>query len=909
VVETKTPETDVHLGLSEAEVEASRVEHGANSFTPLPQPTLMDLVKEALQDPMIRILIVCAVIALVLGAATRKPGELIDGIAIMVAVVIVTGVGVLNQLRAQRDYSALEAVASAEMVRVIREGDVHEIDSSELVWGDLLEVNTGDVIPADSVYVRGGDLLVNEAAITGEPDTGKVVGDELFCSSRVLDGSGRAVVTAVGDASVFGKVRQEVGERDKTTPLQERLEVLAGQIGRLGTYAAGLTFIALIVSGLFIHEEVAVVGLNSETLAFILGAVTIAITIIVVAVPEGLPLAVTISLAYTTRKMAADQALVRELAACETMGAATIVCSDKTGTLTRGHMTLQSGEINGAEFDTGALLAERSADEFRATFGDVIRAICVNSTADLVERDGEIVVAGNSTEGALLRWIEDRGIHYHVLRDEAEVVARVEFNSARKYMMTAIEDDGAVRVYAKGAPEIVAGLCTQVATDDGLEPMDDARREAIIEAVRGHARRGNRTLGFASAPKAAGTDGDDLLGGLTFDALFVIADPIREEVPAAVERCRRAGVKVMIITGDIKETGAEIGRQAGIVVEGDLVMSGDEFREMSDAEVEARLDHIRVLARALPDDKKRMVELLQKNGEVVSVTGDGVNDAPALVTADVGFAMGSGSQVAREASDIVIVDDNFVSLVRAIRWGRSVFENIRKFLQFQLTVNVAALTTAFVAAMLGKGTPLTAVQLLWVNLIMDSLAALALALEPPRDELFEQPPHGRNEPLISRSMWVHILTMGAFMFIVLQVILNTTLFIDPDAAKDAATATLAKITNPTKLEIEGAENIYQYTLLFNVFVWMQIWNEFNCRSVRFHRSPFRGLAESRTFLGIVGVIVVLQVLLIEFGGEVFSTVALSWDDWLLSIGLGGTVLVVGAVIRIAGRLTSSNPYA
>lgn len=908
-MQTETPRTDATAGLSAAEVERSRAEHGANRFTPLPVPGWLDLVKEAVADPMLRILIVCAAIALVLGILAGHAAELIDGVAIVLAVIIVTGVGVLNQLRAQRDYGALEAVASHERVRVIRDSEVHDIDGEDLVRGDVLEVNTGDVVPADSVYVRGPDLLVDEAVITGEPDTTKTPGDDLFGSSRVLDGSGRAVITAVGDASLFGKVRQEVGERDKTTPLQERLEVLAGTIGKGGTYAAVLTFLALIVSGL-LRDQLTDVGLNTATFEFVLAAVTIAITIIVVAVPEGLPLAVTLSLAYTTRRMASDQALVRELAACETMGAATIVCSDKTGTLTRGHMTLRSADIGGREHDAEALNEQGPPEAFAETYGALARAIAVNSTADLVERDGQVVVAGNSTEGALLRWIEHRGVHYGALRDEADVVDRVEFNSARKYMMTAVAEDGEVHVLVKGAPEIVAGLCTQVATPEGPAAMDDARREEILAAVRRYAAMGNRTLGFASGAKPAGTSGEDLLGGLTFDALFVIADPLRDEVPAAVGRCRHAGVKIMIITGDIKETGAEIGRQAGVVAaEDDLVLEGHEFRAMTDDEAEARLDRIRVLARALPDDKKRMVELLQGRGEVVSVTGDGVNDAPALVTADVGFAMGSGSKVAREASDIVIVDDNFVSLVRAIRWGRSVFENIRKFLQFQLTVNVAALATAFVAAVLGKGTPLTAVQLLWVNLIMDSLAALALALEPPRDELFEQPPHGREEPLISRSMWAHILVLGAFMFVVLQLVLNTDLFIDLAEVSRHAGETLRGIDAPTQGDLDRADTVYRYTLLFNVFVWMQIWNEFNCRSVRFNRNPFRGLWESRTFLAIVGAIVALQVLLIEFGGQVFSTVALSWRDWLVSVGLGATVLVVGALVRVVGRATTSSAHA
>ncbi len=931
----EAPPTDPTTGLTDAEVEVSRREHGSNYFSELPVPTIGELIVAAVKDPMLIILIVCAVIAVGLGLISGHPEELVDGAAITVAVLVVTGVGVRNQLKAQADYSALDAVASKERVRVIRNGQVVDVDGDTIVRGDVLEINTGDVLPADAVYVRGGDLLVNEAAITGEPDTHKDLGEPLFGSSRILDGSGRAVVAAVGDTSVFGKIRQQVGERDKTTPLQERLEDLAGKIGKGGFIAAGLTFVALIATGLILGPEEAStwesvredcvddyvedveglsgeqaderaedilaapddselggvrddiyadcedleIGLNNGTLMFILGAITIAITIVVVAVPEGLPLAVTLSLSYTTSQMAKDKALVRELAACETMGAATIICSDKTGTLTAGAMTLASADIGGRVIDAEELNRTTTTQEFSTEFGDLIEGVAVNSSADLVEREGQLVVAGNSTDGALLKWLNTHGVEYRPIRDGVDVYERIEFNSARKFMMTAVRRNDGVKVYLKGAPEIVLGFCTQIMTPSGPQPLDDAKKADIVESVRAHARRGNRTLGFAIATKPDGTPEDDLTRELVFEALFVISDPIRPEVPEAVKDAQHAGTRVMIITGDIKETAQEIGRQAGVWGEGKVVLEGSEFRAMSDDDVKAQIRDITVLARALPDDKKRMAELLQATGDVVSMTGDGVNDAPALVTADVGFAMGSGTKVAREASDIVIVDDNFVTIVRAIRWGRSVFENIRKFLQFQLTVNVVALTVAFLAALFNFGTPLTAVQLLWVNLIMDSLAALALALEPPTDELFDQPPHGREEPLISRTMWVNILAMGAYQFVLLMALLFTDAFGFAD----------------------GESELYRNTILFNAFVFLQIFNFLNCRAVRFNRSPYKGIFQSTTFLVIVGIIVVLQVVIIFVGGAVFSTTPIAADAWALSIVVGATALAVGALIRAVGK--------
>jgi calcium-translocating P-type ATPase len=862
-------------GLSDEQVRTSRGLYGANVFSALPTKGVWDLVRGSLADPVLRLLIACAALSIGLGAYT---GDFAEPIAIAVAVVLVIVIGTLNQLRAQREYTALDAAAQRVKVRVVRRGRVDEIDSTDLVVGDVVEITTGDVVPADLRYGRGPDLLVSEAQITGEPDTTKVVGDPLYGGSRVLDGSGRAVVLMVGDATEFGRIRQGAVPRDKVTPLQERLARLARQIGRVGWWAASLTFVALMISGLARNEVD--LGTNKEFVRYLVDAIELAVTIVVVAVPEGLPLAVVVALASTTRRMAHDHVLVRELAACETMGAATVVCTDKTGTLTAGTMRLQQAEFLGSTWTAETLGRVGGYEQTRDAFRHLAVSVAVNSTADLIERDGELVVAGNSTEGAILRWIAEQGVDYRAIRDRAHITLRHDFTSERKSMLTAVRGPShEMVVCVKGAPERVLTRCTRALGPGGVVcALTDERREQVGRLVSRAAERGLRTLATATGYKPLGTPDDELESELCFDALFVIADPLRDEVPAAVERCRRAGVRVVMITGDSKETATEIGTRCGIVDgDHDLVVDGEVFRMSPDEYVQGRLTQLAVLARALPDDKQRLVELLRRHGEVVAVTGDGVNDAPALVAADVGFAMGSGSKVAREASDIVIVDDNFASIVRAIRWGRSVFENIRKFLQFQLTVNIVAVAVAFVAAVGGYGTPLTAVQLLWVNLIMDSLAALALALDPPTDALYDQPPHGRTEPLVSPTMSANVLTMGIYMFAVLLLAITTDL-----------------LTNTP-------DDALRNTMVFHAFVWMQIFNWVNCRSVRFERSPFRGLWRSRSFLAVLALVIAAQTVIIEHGGDVFRTVSLSPGQHLACVAMGLTVWPVAWLVRVLGR--------
>lgn len=881
---------DLSHGLSETQINESRDRHGSNRFAALPTKSPLEFLIEAFGDPMVRILVVCAVIAFGVGIST---GEWIEGVAIVCAIVVVSAVGVRNQVKAQRDYSALDAQATAMTARVVRSGQITEVDTTDLVVGDVLEVNTGDVLPADAHFGRGTDLLVDEKHITGEPDNGKRVGDIIYAGSRVLDGSGRAVVSVVGDATLLGGIRSKLSAERDATPLEQRLDDLAKKVGRVGMAAAAITALALIVvaaiRGEYVHDgevEAFSFGWNSTTGQMLLFAATIAFTIIVVAVPEGLPLAVTLALSYTTRRMAGEQILVRELPACETMGAGTIICTDKTGTLTAGSMSLAHILTDGQILDAATATPAEVAGAQR-----VFDGFAINSSADLVAKDGgDVHVVGNATEGGILKWFDPHGTSYREVRDSAEVIDRREFSSKRKHMATMVKDPnrGAV-VYMKGAPEVVLGYCDRVVDHGGsINQLDDAAIAATIETVRGFAARGFRTLAVAyneTDGSVALDDGADQ--ALIFQAVFVISDPIRAEVPAAVTRCRKAGVNVLMITGDIPETAAEIGRQSGIVTDNAKVLTHDQFSSLTDEQIAAMLDagEIEALARALPEDKERLVSILQDRGEVVGMTGDGVNDAPALKAADVGFAMGSGSRVAREASDVVIVDDNFTSTVSAIRWGRSVFENLRKFIQFQLTVNVVALTLTFVASVFGFGSPLTAVQLLWVNLIMDSFAALALALEPPSDRLFEQPPHGRSEELISAQMWRSIFITGAFMLLVLLVVL----------------------VSPEWFGLSQSDDAYRNTFVFNCFVWMQVFNAVNSRTIRANRSPFEAMHRSGSFLTIIGIIVLSQVIIVNFGGEVFSVVRLSLADWGTSLLIGSVMLLVGMLVRLIGRSFGTTP--
>ena len=866
--------TDVRTGLDDAAVNASRSKHGENRLPEIQPRSIWSMFVASLNDKTLWILIGAAVLSIGVEVAqtmmkTAHDPHYIDGIAILCAVAIASLVATLNEARAAKEFRLLNKVREDVEVKVLRAGHVRKISTFDLVVGDVVYFDQGDRLPADGKLLSGVDVQIDQSTLTGESVAVKKNEKDLniLGGTVVTAGNGRILVEAVGGQSEIGRLQLTLTEEeDDPTPLQERLGVLADRIGLFGLGAAILTFLALAISG-FARGTIpfeASLDVGGQLLEFLI----VAVTIIVVAVPEGLPLAVTISLAYSVRKMAKDKNLVRKLASCETMGAATVICSDKTGTLTRNRMSVVAGRFGDREVDHKP---EKDAlpDDARERFADIA---AINSTAFLEDKDGVEVYVGNPTECALLSLVAGWGVDWKTRRREADVVHQFGFTSDRKRMSTLVKREDGPMLLVKGAPEVI------------LDRVKDPDREATEKLIESYSSRGHRTLALAWRKiDAADIDSgpDNLEKDLEMLAVVAIADPVRPEVKAAIEKSRAAGVDVKIVTGDNAITARTIGEQVGLIDEEGIVMDGAEFREKSDEELTALLDQLRVLARSVPSDKHRLVNLLKERGDVVAVTGDGTNDAPALHAADVGFSMGlTGTEVAKEASDIVILDDNFASIVGGIQWGRSIFENIRKFLQFQLTVNVVALTTAFLAALLGFGIPLNTVQLLWVNLIMDTMAALALATEPPGEELFQQPPHGRHAPLITRQMWTSILFMGVIMVAVLFAVMQLDLLVPP-----------------------GTSHAAKLTFVFNAFVMMQIFNELNARSTRFDRGILRHLEKSHLFLGVIVVTILLQIVIVQYGGAAFKTTPLSMDLWIRSVGIGASMLVVGFLLRTFGRLS------
>lgn len=864
--------TDVDVGLDDQAVEKSRAEHGENRLPEVPPKSVFSMFVESLADKTLLILIGAAILSLGVELlqgrldANYSP-HYIDGIAILCAVLIASLVTTVNEAGAARQFSELNKIRDAIDVKVLRAGHVRSISIHDLVVGDVVYFDPGDRLPADGMLLVGVDVDVDQSTLTGESVPVHKNKDDLTMKGGtvVTAGSGAMLVLAVGAASEIGKLTHALtAEEDDKTPLQERLAVLADRIGLFGLGAAILTFGALAISAA-VRGEMPVAA-SLETAKYLLQFAIVAVTIIVVAVPEGLPLAVTISLAYSVRKMARDKNLVRRLASCETMGAATVICSDKTGTLTRNRMSVVAN-------------VPEPKDAIADRFAEVAS---INATAFLEHNDdGTVTYVGNPTECALLAQVDDWGRDYKKMRDDADLERQIGFTSDRKRMTTVVAVDGKHRVLMKGAPEVVLERSTAQMTADGQVPLSDDDRARLLGDVERFSSEGHRTLALAykDVDGALPEDKEALEVDHVLVGIVAIADPVRPEVKGAVAACRSAGVDVKIVTGDNAKTATSIARQIDLVADDDIILDGKEFREMSDEEITSKLDQLRVLARSVPSDKHRLVSLLKARGEVVAVTGDGTNDGPALKVADVGFSMGlTGTEVAKEASDIVLLDDNFASLVGGIQWGRSIFENIRKFLQFQLTVNVVALSTAFLAAVLGFGIPLNTVQLLWVNLIMDTLAALALATEAPSRELLDQPPHGRHAPLITKAMWVHILGMGLLMVAVLVGTMWT------DVIVPAGTPHAAKLT-----------------FVFNAFVMMQLFNEVNARSTRFDRGVFGGLTTNPLFGAVVITTFLLQIVIIQYGGSFFRTVPLSMDLWVRSVVIGASVLVVGVVIRSLGR--------
>jgi Ca2+-transporting ATPase len=1021
--------TSAEAGLSPEAVEVSRQRFGANKLTPLPREPLWRKFLEKFDEPIIKILLGAALLsmfvelfqhapiaagialavvaaalaglfglhrsewvptllfgsALVLffvGLAGGHPS--VEGLAVMVAVILATGVAFASEYKSDREFEVLNAHKDAVHVKVIRGGSVHAVSLDDIVVGDVVSLETGDEIPGDGRLLKAIELYVDQSLMTGESEPVRkrvsAVDDVaegpdqpgcLYRGTQIIDGSGVMLVADVGDATMLGQIARRLsgGEDEEEeagadteekrvkhkltiskelTPLQVKLKDLAELISKVGYLAAGLIFAALLVRGLFFttpaevfwpHGTEDVLTVSRNLLSYFVYMVII----IVVAVPEGLPMSVTVSLALAMQKMTRANSLVRQLVACETIGSATVICSDKTGTLTQNRMQVVRAFLGGRAFegtiDDDTLLVG-SPDAQTARPGSPLDLMlpnaAVNSTANLENKNGKQVVVGNSTEGALLLWLESGAgfrpsqgaLDYRKWRHQFPVLFQTPFSSERKRMTTVVRTPAGLVALVKGAPEMILDLSTQFVGEEGsVQPWTDEAKQAAQAWLQDSAGRAMRTLAFAHAVLPADTPADEvglaerrdsLEKGLVFDGCVAIRDPLREDVKAAVDRCRSAGIEVKMITGDNVETARAIACDLGLIDRRDAPIDTDDavvltsprfnadharlvalraLTQPSAAEAQEqeaivkRLAGLRVLARARPLDKYKMVELLQGQNQVVAMTGDGTNDAPSLKKADVGLAMGiAGTEVAKEASKIVLLDDSFATIVKAVHWGRSLYENIQRFIQFQLTINVSALTIAFLGPFLGVKPPFTVLQLLWINVIMDTFAAIALCSEPPREGVMKLPPKRKDESILTRSMLQTIFGTGAFFVVVMLALLL--------GMKYGGWFAEGSGPDPEGWDFKPLK-VRQVSIFFSVYIFFQVWNQINSRALTPEASGFAGLLQNRTFLVIVGLVAVGQVLLTSLPplAYIFKVEPLGWLDWLGILAFTSTVLVFAEVWR------------
>ncbi|MBQ3174976.1 MAG: calcium-translocating P-type ATPase, PMCA-type [Bacteroidales bacterium] len=861
--------TNMHKykGLTYAQVVENRAKYGSNDLTPPDRESWVKMLLGKFNDPIIKLLLFATLLSLITG---YFHGSMVESFGIILAVFLATFLSFINEYKAGKEFDILNKVNDTVPVKVYRDGAVCEIPKNEIVVGDIVVLAQGDEIPADGKLLESMDLAVNESSLNGESKdsikthlpvesyTGAYSPNYVYRGTTVSEGDGIFETTQVGDNTEIGKTARQASElTGAETPLNKQLNSLSGVIGKVGFAVATLTFIALVVRDAVIGKLTFEATLDN--LELLLSFFMIAVTLIVVAVPEGLAMSVTLSLAYSMRKMTAENALVRKMHACETMGAATVICTDKTGTLTQNKMEVQYISLN-----VDSLFASEIAG---------------NTTAFIEEREGKVNTIGNPTEGALLAFLFKNGYDYQEYRSKCRIVQRLLFNTQRKYMATLCEcahlDEGSEKYYLfiKGAPEIIFAKCKRGNVQRGAEEVK------IYQA------KGMRALGFAYAvidKSSAKNDIEQIITSADFEyrGFVAIADPIRDDVPQAMQQCTEAGIKVKIVTGDTSLTAIEIARQAGLWNEYDTdenFITGSEFESLDEEAAKEAALRIKVMSRARPSDKMRLVRLLQESGEVVAVTGDGTNDAPALNYADVGLAMGSGTAVAKEASDIILLDDSFASVVNAVQWGRSIYLNIQKFIQFQLTINVVALLTALTGPFIGIEFPLTVTQMLWVNLIMDTFAALALATEPSYREVMKKRPRRVKSFIVSRPMLFNIIDQGVLFLAVLLVLLFN-------------------------YKADGDISIYELSKFFTIFVMLQFWNMFNARTLGGNNSAFYKLRENRSFIFIAIVIFVLQIVIIEFGGNFFRTSPLSMHDWVMIVSSTSVVLWAGEIVRFFKRL-------
>ncbi|MBS1436319.1 MAG: calcium-translocating P-type ATPase, PMCA-type [Bacteroides sp.] len=861
-------------GLTDQEVLQNRQKYGMNLLTPPKRPSIWKLYLEKFQDPVIKVLLVAAAFSLLISIIESEYAETIG---IFFAIFLATGIGFYFEYDANKKFDLLNAVGEETPVMVIRNGKVHEIPKKDIVVGDVVILNTGDEIPADGVLLEAVSLQVNESSLTGELMVNKTTDEAHFDEeatypsnsvmrgTTVTDGHGVMCVERVGDATEIGKVaRQATEQSQEQTPLNLQLTKLANLIGKVGFTIATLTFVIFTAKDLYAYLSVtAVTDWHQwlEIARIVLKYFMMAVTLIVVAVPEGLPMSVTLSLALNMRRMLKTNNLVRKMHACETMGAITVICTDKTGTLTQNLMQVYDAKLDESQKN---LIAE---------------GIATNSTAFLEEKEGEGKPSGvgNPTEVALLLWLNEQGMDYISLRNQAKTVNQLTFSTERKYMATLVDSSvlNTRVLYVKGAPEIVMGKCN----------LEESRVKQYNEQLLAYQNQAMRTLGVAYKviPENSSTDCAELVkeGGLTFMGIFAISDPIRPDVPDAVKKCQSAGIRVKIVTGDTPGTATEIARQIGLWTSEDTErnrITGVEFAALSDEEALERVVDLKVMSRARPMDKQRLVQLLQQKGEVVAVTGDGTNDAPALNHAQVGLSMGTGTSVAKEASDITLLDDSFHSIATAVMWGRSLYKNIQRFIVFQLTINVVALLSVLLGAFLGTELPLTVTQMLWVNLIMDTFAAMALASIAPSMDVMNEKPRKRTDFIISPAMRNNIFGVGAGFLIVLM-------------------GLLAFFKN-----MPGGMDVHHLTVFFTIFVMLQFWNLFNASVFGTNHSIFKDAGHAMGMLGVALIILVGQFIIVTFGGKVFRTEPLPALEWAYIIAGTSVVLWIGEIWRGVKRM-------
>lgn len=866
------------IGLTDEQVKQSREQHGKNVLTPPQRTSLWKLYLDKYRDPIIQILLVAAFVSLILAFIEKN---FMETIGIFVAVFLATTVGFYFERDAAKKFNLLTALSEEQPVKVRRNGKVMEIPRHDVVVGDVVLVEVGDEVPADGELIVCNDLQINESTLTGEPVTEKSLeggGDGAYPrnvilrSTMVMNGRGEFVVTAVGDATEIGKVAKKSTEQTSVeTPLHMQLDKLAKMISKVGSVVSVAAFFIFLIHDILTNPAWG--GKDYFYMAeIVLKYFMMAVTLIVMAVPEGLPMAITLSLALNMRRMLKSNNLVRKLHACETMGAVTVICTDKTGTLTQNKMQVSALELKQGD---EALLDT---------------AIALNSTAEL--NDGKPI--GNPTESALLLWLDAQGKDYEELRKQVNVLKQLPFSTERKMMATLAEVDGETYLFVKGAPEIVMKKC--IIEDrmqrQSAEELDEWQHKAMrtlafaYKKVEASIMRTSRT---STAEVVALLDANDL----QLQAIAAIADPIRPDVPAAVQECRHAGIEVKVVTGDTAATALEIGKQIGVFedepenigADGSMtsldqqMITGEQWEALSDEEAYERAKDIRVMSRARPTDKQRLVAMLQKRGEVVAVTGDGTNDAPALHYAHVGLSLGSGTSVAKEASDMTLLDDSFKSIANAVMWGRSLYLNLQRFLFFQLVVNVAALLLVLGGSVIGTEMPLTVTQILWVNLIMDTFAALALASLPPSHEVMKDKPRKASDFIINKSIGFGILFCGIVFFLVMFALLVYC-----------------------ERRGKGGVDVHELTMFFTTFVMIQFWNLFNAKALMSHHTAFRHFLKDKGMILVLVLVLVGQWIIVTFGGEMFRTTPLSLHEWLLIIGSTSVVLWVGELWRAFKRM-------